>query len=159
MRRRLVRYLAIALRKTHQRAALLGKHGGDRRSKEVQVGIANLVSSKGMTRAMSEQDLPTRFAKYAGDHISLRRIALTVEQLNGLPSFPAADKKKDPRYKWFTSNHGRRCWELDALDPNALRDCVEREIVKLIEPVAWERCEVANRAEQESLATILANWK
>jgi hypothetical protein len=29
---------------------------------------------------MSEQDLPARFAKYDGDHIKLRRIALTREQ-------------------------------------------------------------------------------
>jgi hypothetical protein len=46
---------------------------------------------------MSEVDLPARFAKYDGDHIRLRRIALTVEQLHGLPSFPATDKRKDPR--------------------------------------------------------------
>ena len=50
---------------------------------------------------MSEEDLPNRFAKYDGDHVTLKRIALTREQVNGLPSFPATDKRKDPRYKWF----------------------------------------------------------
>ena len=105
---------------------------------------------------MSEEDLPARFAKYDGDHVKLRRIALTVEQLQGLPSFPAADKKKDPRYNWFVANYGHRCWELDAMDPNDLRDCVETAIGELIEPIAWERCEVVNRAEQESLKTIIA---
>ena len=77
--------------------------------------------------------------------------------MRGLPSFPAADKSKDPRYKWFVANHGHRCWELDAMDPNDLRDCVEQEIKKLIEPVAWQRCEVVNKAEQESLRSIL--WR
>jgi hypothetical protein len=107
---------------------------------------------------MSEEDLPTRFVKYDGDHITLTRIALTVEQLEGLPSFPATDKRKDPRYKWFIANHGRHCWELDAMDPNDLRDCVEEAIIGLIEPVAWQRCEVVNNAERESLKTILARW-
>ena len=107
---------------------------------------------------MSQADLPARFAKYDGDHIELTRIALTVEQLEGLPSFPAADKKKDPRYKWFVANHGHRCWELDAMDPGDLRDCVKQEIMGLIEPVAWKRCEVVNKAEQESLKTILGKW-
>jgi len=107
---------------------------------------------------MSEEDLPARFAKYDGDHIKLTRIALTVEQLEGLPSFPATDKRKDPRYKWFVGNHGRHCWELDALDPNDLRDCVEQAIIGLIEPVAWQRCEVVNKAEQESLKTVLEQW-
>ena len=107
---------------------------------------------------MSEEDLPKRFAKYDGDHITVRRIALTAQQVRGLPSFPAADKKKDPRYKWFVANHGRQCWELDAMDPNDLRDCVEQAIMGLIEPVAWQRCEVVNKAEQESLKTVLEQW-
>ena len=34
----------------------------------------------------------------------------------------------------------------------------KRAIKELIEPVAWERCEVVNEAEQESLKTILAKW-
>jgi hypothetical protein len=108
---------------------------------------------------MSEADLPKRFDKYGGDHITLRRIALTRGQTRGLPSFPASDKRKDPRYDWFVGNYGHDCWELDAMDPNDLRDCVEQEIRGLIEPVAWARCEVVNAAEQESLRTILAKWR
>jgi hypothetical protein len=107
---------------------------------------------------MSKEDLPTRLANYNGDHITLTRIALTREHVNGLPSFPATDKHKDTRYKWFCANYGNRCWELDAMDPNDLRACVEREIKKLIEPVAWKRCETVNQAEQESLKTILESW-
>jgi hypothetical protein len=107
---------------------------------------------------MSEQDLPARFTKYDGDHVKLRRIALTPRQVRGLPSFPASDKRKDPRYRWFRSNYGERCWELDAMDPNDLRDCVGSEIKKLIEPIAWERCEIVNRAEQESLKSVIENW-
>jgi len=108
---------------------------------------------------MSEEDLSARFAKYNGDHIRLQRIALTRPQLKGLPPFPASDKRKDPRYRWFVANYGPRCWELDAMDPNDLRDCVEREIVKLIEPSAWQRCEIVNKAEQQSLRTVLDSWK
>jgi hypothetical protein len=107
---------------------------------------------------MSEEDLPNRFSKYDGDHVTLKRIALTRKHVNELLSFPARDKKKDPRYKWFVANYGDRCWELDAMDPNDLRACVKREIKKLIEPVAWKRCEIVNRAEQESLKTVLEKW-
>jgi hypothetical protein len=108
---------------------------------------------------MSQEDLPKRLAEYGADHVTLKRIALLPPQVRGLPSFPAVNKRKDPRFKWFTANHGRRCWELDAMDPNDLRDCVEREIKKLIEPVARQRCEVVNKAEQDSLRTILSKWK
>jgi hypothetical protein len=107
---------------------------------------------------MSEEDLPNRLSKYDGDHVTVKRIALTREQVRGLPSFRVTDKKKDPRYKWFCLHHGGHCWELDAMDPNDLRDGVEKEIKKLIEPIAWRRCEVVNKAEQQSLKTVLGRW-
>jgi len=67
-------------------------------------------------------------------------------------------KRKDPRYKWFIENFGNQCWEIDALDPNILRNRVEEEIKSLIEPKAWKRCEVVNRAESNSLRHVLAAW-
>src|SRR5262249_27026157 len=67
---------------------------------------------------MSERDLPGRLREYGGDHVRVGRVALTQAQSQSLPSFPASEKKDDPRYPWFVANHGDRCWELDALDPN-----------------------------------------
>jgi hypothetical protein len=107
---------------------------------------------------MSELDLPERLQRYDGEHVDLNRIAIVPNQLTGLPSFPASDKKKDPRYDWFVRNYGSRCWELDALDPNDLRTCVEEKILEEIEPIAWERCKVVERAEQESLRTVMTKW-
>ena len=45
---------------------------------------------------MSEEDLPDAVRQYDGDHIKLRRIALTREQTSGLLSFPATDKARTP---------------------------------------------------------------
>ena len=105
---------------------------------------------------MSEVDLPNRFSKYDGDHVKLKRVALTSDQVRNLPSFPA--KRKDPRYRWYVEHYGRTCWELDALDPNDLRTIVERAIVKEIDQVAWKRCRIVEKAEKESLRTVLDNW-
>jgi len=107
---------------------------------------------------MSECDLPDRLRRYGGDHVEINRIALTRDQVVGLPSFPASDKRKDPRYKWFIENFGDQCWEIDALDPNILRDRVEEEIKALIEPEAWERCETVNIAQRDSLREVLSGW-
>jgi hypothetical protein len=107
---------------------------------------------------MSEIDLPNRFVKYDGAHIELKRIALRKEHLADLPSFPAAEKKKDPRYKWFVRRHGDRCWELDALDPNDLRTMVEAAIREHIEPIAWKRCVAVEKAERESIRSVLGSW-
>jgi hypothetical protein len=108
---------------------------------------------------MSEEDLPKRLSEYGGDHVTVKRVALTEKQVKALPSFPIKDKRKDPRYRWFRANHGNRCWELDALDPRVLRLCIKREIKKLIEPVAWARCAIVNQAEEDSIMTVLAKWK
>jgi hypothetical protein len=108
---------------------------------------------------MSERDLPERLERYDGEHVELNRIALVRSQLAGLPSFPASDKKKDPRYPWFVKNFGDRCWELDALDPNVLRTCVEEEIRSQIEPTAWSRCKVVEAAEQKSLVEVMSAWR
>ena len=107
---------------------------------------------------MSEKDLPARISEYGGDHVVLKRTALTREQVAELPSFPVTNKRKDPRYRWFVRNHGARCFEIDALDPNVLRHCVENAIRKYIEPVAWSRCELVNSAELESLRKVLGRW-
>jgi hypothetical protein len=108
---------------------------------------------------MSEADLPKRLDQYGGGHVRLTRIALTPNQTLGLPSFSASDKRKDPRYSWFVERYGKRCWEIDAMDPRDLRECTEEWIQNFIEPTAWARCETVYAAELDSMQTILSNWK
>ena len=107
---------------------------------------------------MSETDLPKRLKKYGGDHVTLVRVALTRADCTGLPSFPVTDKKDDRRSKWFARNFGKRCWELDAMDPNDLRAKVEAAIRSYIDWDQWERDTKINQAEQESLRTVLNGW-
>jgi hypothetical protein len=108
---------------------------------------------------MSERDVPARNRKYKGDHITVKRIALTKAQCRSLPSFPASDKQQDTRYKWFVENYGERCWELDAMDPNRLRDLVRSHVKAcILDPEAWSRCERVNKAESESLREVLSAW-
>jgi hypothetical protein len=108
---------------------------------------------------MSEHDLPGRLIKYGGDHVRLKRVALLGDQVSGLPSFPASDKKTDTRYACFVSTFGNRCWELDALDPNELRDIVREAIEAEIDWTAWDRSKTVEEAEAESMRTILDSWK
>lgn len=106
---------------------------------------------------MSAVDLPRRFTEYGGI-VDLRRIALVPDDLVGLPSFPAATKTKDSRYRWFTKSYGDRCYELDALDPTILRDRVREVIRAEIDWEPWDRAEIAERAEQASLKEVLSQW-
>jgi hypothetical protein len=110
---------------------------------------------------MSERDIPERLERYGGKHISIERIALLRDdcvQLGRRPAFNVKEKTKDPRAPWFRKTYGQLCWELDAMDPNDLRSRVEDQIKLHIEPVAWERCRVVDKAERESLRHVLDRW-
>jgi hypothetical protein len=45
------------------------------------------------------------------------------------------------------------------MDPNDLRALVRKKIKAEIEPVAWKRCAVVEKAERESLRTVLDSRK
>jgi hypothetical protein len=115
-------------------------------------------------RHMSDEDLPQRLARYSDDReaIEVRRIALTApdtEALGRTLGFPATDKRADTRYQWFVRNHGRRCWELDAMNPNVLRDRVRAAILAEIDAAHWDRYVAAEEAERVSIVQTLSTWK
>ena len=106
-------------------------------------------------RSMSDVDLPKRLLRYLGEApadkdwspadvasysvqwgLEVRRIALTIEDTDDLGrdlGFPATDKRDDSRYAWFVESFGTRCWELDAMNPNTLRDRVRAAILAEID--------------------------
>jgi hypothetical protein len=109
---------------------------------------------------MSEVDLPFRLQKYGGE-IEIIRLALTPDDVGpntDLPAFATDSKRSDQRYRWYRECYGRRCWELDALDPNVLRDRLEQAIVQRLDRDAWERADLAEAAEQESMRAFFKAW-
>jgi hypothetical protein len=52
--------------------------------------------------------------------------------------------------------HGEACCELDALDPNALRETVEAAILARLDRARWARAEMVERAQVASLGDFLA---
>lgn len=106
---------------------------------------------------MSEVDLPGRIKRYRGI-ADITRVALTKDDCADLPSFPIERKNRDPRFLWFKENHGNRCWELDAMNPNDLRQRIRDEIVGRIDVDAWNHCQEVEAAERESLNSYVRAW-
>jgi hypothetical protein len=108
---------------------------------------------------MSERDLPERLERYDGD-VEIRRVALEESDTHaGLPGFALESKRADSRYQWFLDKYGTRCWELDALNPNVLRDRIETAIHAELDIEAWDRAARIETIERESLVSILGDWK
>jgi len=110
---------------------------------------------------MSECDLRYRLAGYGAgcdedDDYTLKRVALTHAdvQRGDLPSFDGETKKSDPRYKWFTSRYGQDAWELDAMDPNTLRERVKNEIEEFINKEDWEQHKRIEELQRETTRKI-----
>jgi hypothetical protein len=107
---------------------------------------------------MSEVDLPGRVERYGG-WIEIERIALRRSDCDDLPGFPAAEKAKDPRYRWYVEHHGDECWELDAMDPVDLRKRVAAEIHARIDWDVRNYSATIERAEKHSMRVALDQWK
>ncbi|HYW90809.1 MAG TPA: hypothetical protein VFB50_23770 [Chloroflexota bacterium] len=120
---------------------------------------------------MSERDLRNRIHRYRGN-IDLQRIALThadTLDLGRRLGYPAADKgprveggrqiRGDLRYPWYVATYGDWCWELDALNPNVLRQRVEDAITSLIDWPAWERADRVDAAERSAGEAFVAEWE
>ena len=93
---------------------------------------------------MNGVDLPDRLKRY-----DTRRLS----------HFDATTKAKDPRYRWFVALHGRRCWELDAMEPNVLRNRVRKPIESYIHWPLWQRAIDIEAAEVESMHDFHTAWQ
>lgn len=108
-------------------------------------------------RHMSDEDLPSRIDRYGGS-IDIRRVAITEEDFH-LESFSVHTKDGDSRYQWFLNHHGSRCWELDAMNPNDLRERLAEQIRTCLDLGLWERSKAVERAEIESMQGFRENLR
>ena len=109
---------------------------------------------------MSMVDLPKRLERY-GSRWHYQRIAIIDGDLDALPSFPTASKSDDGRYAWYvqhTTADPTKCWELDAMDPNDLRERVGGAIDTFIDQDAWRHSKRIEQAEVESMQSFQRSW-
>lgn len=107
---------------------------------------------------MSEVDLPSRLDRY-GSYWDFQRIAVLPEDTEHLPHFDVDTKSGDMRYDWFVENYGRKCWELDAIDPNDLRQRVREQIETRLNLPVWEHAKHIEAAEVESMHRFHRAWQ
>ena len=143
--------------KMHDLAEQIGKAGDRQHFILLYVGDRD---PSGMY--MSEIDLPERLKRYGandfeewiGKSFDLERIALLDDDTDDLPSFEA--KENDPRYRWYVEKYGEDAWELDAMDPNELRDRVEEAINEYIDSDDWEQHKNIETTQRETTKRIAA---
>lgn len=106
---------------------------------------------------MSEIDLPDRLERY-GSEWEFERIAVLESDTDDLPSFDAATKSGDMRYRWFVENYGHKCWELDAINPTDLRNRVREQIEIRLNLPAWDHAKRIEAVEVASMKQFHKAW-
>jgi hypothetical protein len=88
-----------------------------------------------------ERDLSERLGKYMAGDFTVRRVALTDEQIIKYDLPPMPVKVSDARSEGFLEAYGNKSVELDALDPNTLKFMVAQSIASHINLDSWKKKE------------------
>lgn len=101
------------------------------------------------------RDIKDRLSRYGAGEFTVKKVALTREQVTAyhLPPMPA--KKADPRFKAFAESHGNKAVELDALPPEELEKIIVREIESYIDAKTWNKEIERAEGEQKKVKTAL----
>jgi hypothetical protein len=92
------------------------------------------------------------------DTPEVKRIALNMDQIEEHQPPPNFAKVTDSRFEDYQAQYGDDSWELDALEPQLLRDLIVSEVRAVRDEDLWQEAEEQQEAERESLRNISANY-
>lgn len=98
-------------------------------------------------------DIQQRLDMFCGaNRIKVRRIALTMEQIEHYEPPPNPAKETDSRFANYAEQYGDESWELDSLDPEVIADMVSERIQGLLD---LEQFETDMAEEQRSRQLVI----
>jgi len=103
------------------------------------------------------RDLQDRLSLF-GALVEVRRIALTMDQIEEHNPPPNPAKTTDARFEGYREQYGEESWELDALPPDVLNETIKRNLTPFIDEDAWDAGTENEEAERERLRVIVRNW-
>lgn len=100
------------------------------------------------------RDNRERLSMFAGTPILVTRIALNMDQVERYAPPPNPAKVKDSRYDAYRRQYGDQSWELDALEPEMIRDLIKDAVMRVRDPGRWDdnlRREAEDKMELEEM--------
>lgn len=108
-----------------------------------------------MTRDLQER--LSMFLEIADPEI--RRKALNLDQVEKWKLPPNPTNPKDARFAGYVRKFGRKCWELDAIEPEELQAICKRSIERLIDWPKWDRRKAEIAATSKRIRKHAAKFK
>lgn len=90
------------------------------------------------------RDIKERLSLFCGEEVHVLRAALNMVQIRKHNPPPNPAKSTDSRFQEYQDKFGNYSWELDALDPRALRDIVQRAVALFRDEALYQ----AKKAEE-----------
>ncbi len=97
------------------------------------------------------------FSRYAD--IEVRRIALTMEQIEEQQPPPNPAKTTDSRYEGYVAKYGNESWELDALEPQFISELIRDQILEERDEEKWAIAVDEQEKERGQIQDIIDRWK
>lgn len=119
------------------------------------------------TRGDLRQDMRRHMAEKRGvDALELgavvpwriKRIALTMDQVEEYGPPPNPAKLSDSRARAYIEQYGRSSWELDALEPIVLASLIQDEVDAVRDEDLWGATELEMELERRQLTAAAAHW-
>ena len=90
--------------------------------------------------------------------IEVRRIALTMEQIEEVGPPPNPAKTTDCRFERYVSEYGDESWELDALEPQYIANLITEHVTGERDEEAWAEAVAQQEAERQKIQDIIDQW-
>jgi len=101
------------------------------------------------------RDMRKRLERYGAGNFTLKKLALTREQVRDYSLPPVPAKRSDPRFKTFAESYGDKTVELDALPPEELERIIVNEIKSHIDSKIWNEEFEKIKTEKEKVRKLI----
>lgn len=103
------------------------------------------------------RDIQERLQMF-GATVDVKRVALTMNQIELYNPPPNPTKLTDARAKNYISMYGHECWELDALEPRVITSLITSEVTSLMDIGLFNAVEQQEMDEKEDIHLIGENY-
>ncbi len=106
------------------------------------------------------RDITDRLSLFTrgSDMFEVRRIALTMEQIEALGPPPNPAKVTDSRYESYSAVYGDESWELDALEPRFIVDLIQHQVLDERNQELWDQLYAEQEEERGQIDGIIDRW-
>lgn len=99
------------------------------------------------------RDIQERLDMFGAD-VHVKRVALTMEQINTYNPPPNPTKLTDARASGYIREYGHECWELDALEPKVITELINNEVTALADTSLFHEIERSENEDKDNIQMI-----